>query len=242
MMGRRVFGRGVVALVVGGMALALSGCSIQSETYRYRLTVEVDTPEGVKTGSSVIEVQVSETGKDALVTPEASGINSKYKGEAVAVDLGDGRYLFALLRGESYTGEASRIAAAAFNPPRYGNEVDYNYLERIRDMKNMDGVAEVPRDAWPMLVSFGDLADPTSVELVDLDDLPASFGEGVSLRRITVQMTDDPVTTGIEKRLGWLNSYRDLHFDGTSTVSEDLTTADLRAHLTAGSFSTEFAQ
>lgn len=27
--------------------------------YRYRLTIEVETPEGVKTGSSVIEVQQS---------------------------------------------------------------------------------------------------------------------------------------------------------------------------------------
>ncbi|MGB7418161.1 MAG: hypothetical protein WA918_03180, partial [Erythrobacter sp.] len=32
----------------------------------------------------------------------------------------------------------------------------------------------------------------------------ATFGEGTSLKRITVKLTDDPVTTGIDERLGWL--------------------------------------
>ncbi len=40
-------------------ALSVSACFAKDATpdYRYRLTVEVDTPDGVKTGSSVIEVQ-----------------------------------------------------------------------------------------------------------------------------------------------------------------------------------------
>jgi hypothetical protein len=59
-----------------------------------------------------------------------------------------------------------------------------------------------------MLVTFGDLADPTSVARVDPDDLASTFGEGVRLRRITVELTDDLVTTGIEKRLGWLPNVR----------------------------------
>ena len=66
-----------------------------------------------------------------------------------------------------------------------------------------------------MLVTFGDLNDPTSVERVDPDDLAATFGEGVSLKRITVQITDDPVTTGIEKRLVWLSKYPEPSLDPT---------------------------
>ena len=93
-----------------------------------------------------------------------------------------------------------------------------------------------------MLVTFGDLDDPTSVSRVDPDDLAASFGEEVTLRRITVQMTDDRVTTGIEKRLPWLDQFRRRHFDGSSVAVEDLTTDDLRARFSSGSFSTEFAR
>jgi len=65
-----------------------------------------------------------------------------------------------------------------------------------------------------MMVTFGDLADPTSVAEVDPDYLAATFGEGVKLKRVTVELTDDPVTTGIEARLGWLPGYYDKMLDG----------------------------
>ena len=43
------------------LALFTTACSAEDAApdYRYRLTVEVDTPEGLKTGSSVIEVDQS---------------------------------------------------------------------------------------------------------------------------------------------------------------------------------------
>lgn len=83
----------------------------------------------------------------------------------------------------------------------------------------IEGERELPRhwppfagglrlSAYPMLVTFTDLSDPTSVAEVDPDDLAATFGKGVRLKRITVQITDDPVTTGIEERLGWLGNER----------------------------------
>lgn len=181
-------------------ALALTACNpfAGSETFRYRLTVEVETPEGLKTGSSVIEVSVTQTGKNSLATPEARGIRFKQRGEAVAVDLPGGRTLFALLD------RADGIAQAALNPPRYRHDVEYGYVKSIRDMKDIEAAGLVPRAAYPMLVTFTDIADPASVERVDPGDLAASFGPGVSLKRITVEVTDEPVTTGIEKRLGWL--------------------------------------
>ena len=40
--------------------------------------------------------------------------------------------------------------------------------------------------------------DPKSVKPVDPDDLAAAFGEGVSLKDITVEITDDPVTWGMD--------------------------------------------
>lgn len=48
-------------LLVVPLALALAGCFSPDTTpdYRYRLTVEVETPEVLKTGSSVIEVEQS---------------------------------------------------------------------------------------------------------------------------------------------------------------------------------------
>jgi hypothetical protein len=62
-------------------------------------------------------------------------------------------------------------------------------------------------DNYPQLVHFRDVRDPKSVAAVDPAHLDAAFGPGVRLKRITVQVTGDPVTRGIEGRLGWLGAY-----------------------------------
>jgi hypothetical protein len=71
-----------------------------------------------------------------------------------------------------------------------------------------------------MMVTFGDLADPTSVAEVDPDDLAATFGEGVKLKRLTVELTDDPVTTGIEERLPSPTYRGFFNWDGKTNPNE----------------------
>jgi hypothetical protein len=87
-----------------------------------------------------------------------------------------------------------------------------------------------------MLVRFRDLADPTSVERVEADNLAASFGPGVRLKRITVQTTRDAVTTGIQRKLGWLTKYRNTTLSGDRI--ELMKNRSVSAHLSAGSFAT----
>jgi len=196
---RTLIASGTLALA----ALALTGCGNRSSTFRYRLTVEVDTPQGVKTGSSVIEVDLTDTGDGAWVLPDARGINAELRGEAVAVDLPGGQALFALLRTEQDGDAAVWFAHRAVNaPPQFDGE--YAGIRRTDYMKEHKLAGVLEGANRPMLVTFGDPADPTSVARVDPDDLAATFGNGVILRGITVQLTDDPVTSGIEERLGWL--------------------------------------
>ncbi len=201
------------------LALLLAACSAdETPTYRYRLTVEVDTPEGLRTGSSVIEVATRTVRPGS--NPSGIAVSFKVRGEAAAVDLGERGVLFALLKSEGTNEWAARIMMLL--SPKYAGE---GFIERFDNMHDLVGVIELPRtfprdghlrerSAYPMLVTFGDLADPTSVARVDPDDLAASFGEGVSLRRITVEMTDDPVTTGIEQWLGWLPDTYTTMLDG----------------------------
>jgi hypothetical protein len=222
-------------------------------TYRYRLTVEVDTPEGLKTGSSVIEVATSKGSKYAISSPSA--LSYKVRGEAVTVDLSAHGLLFALLRSD----ESSDWAAGAFEamaPSRPINEqmkIDDVYGEsRARALalkgpqvvprwrKPFRSASKQPRSGYPMLVRFGDIADRKTVAKVDPDNLAAFFGKGVKLRRITVERTEDAVTTGIAKRFKWWDNYRNKHFDGSSSSYEDLTSANIAARISSGSFSTEY--
>ncbi len=212
--------RAIAGLLALLGAVFASACGLLAEDktpdYRFRLTVEVETPEGLKTGSSVIEVRQS-MGRSTM-----GGFNEqifyKIRGEAVAVDLPDGQTLYALLRSSGGDVEwAARVI-----PILAPDAGDDNHLD---DVLLLEGKHELPRkwsprgrsderSAYPMMVTFGDEADPTSVTLVDPDDLAESFGEGVTLKRITAELTDDSVTTGIEERLGWLPNYYDKMLDG----------------------------
>ena len=145
---------------------------------------------------------------------DASGTSFTLKGRGVAVDLPGGRTLFALLRGASDTQDdpttyQTRLfyealnagAAASVAVPIDGLDV----MQARAAAKRAHGSLTLPEKLYPMLVAFADIADPKSVERVDPADLATAFGPGVRLAWITVEVTDDDVTTGIEKRLKWLD-------------------------------------
>ena len=93
MMARRM----VIGLLAAGATVVLGGCGLLSSSYnyRYRITIEVETPQGLRTGSAVQETLV---GKSNIDLGDLSGKRGmRTRGEAVAVDLPGGKVLFALL-------------------------------------------------------------------------------------------------------------------------------------------------
>lgn len=193
------------------------------------MTVEVQTPQGVKTGYAVREV-VSTRPPPLPALGESRGSTS-VRGEAVAVDLPDGQTLFALL-----TSEGGDVDYAAHVP---GKKLGF-----AKGSTRVEGPVTIwphpPvqqgtewRYAFPMLVRFKDIADPKSVERVDKANLAASFGTGYALRRITVEKTGEPVTVGIVKRLAWLSEFPEPRLDGDYKGS---TNPNLAEKLTHGAF------
>ena len=219
----------------------LSGCGVfgRDDVYRFRVTVEVQTPQGVRTGSSVWQIS-----PHVEAHPMAgSGVQLAFRGEAVAVDLPDGQTLFALMTGADGNGEyAQRMPGnALFSPlasdppgttPSGFRKSAELYPNAIRTVGLVNS-----GDALPMLVQFRDIRDPMSVEKVDPTNLAGKFGPGVALKRIVIETTDDPVTTGIEKRLGWLSDFamRKARLNGSTSVA--ISSNDLSDNLESGSFS-----
>ena len=221
----------LVSVSVGSVVMLTGGCSLLRShwRYRYRLTVEVDRNGESFRGSSVIEV-IRTKGYDRIL--------GTTRGEAVVVDIPDAGSLFLLLNGEP--GHADW----PYTMPHYAFQkqlgsvamVDPELLAKLEHMQGTKVVLE--RRYYPMLVTFTDITDPASVKLVDPTDLTASFGPGVELKRIAVEITDDPVTTGIEKRLGWLGDYYAKRLDGQRFGDG----TSLANDLSAGAFSTESKQ
>lgn len=228
-------------MVLLGMTAALAACGLLNGgySYRYRITVEVDTPEGMRSGSSVWETRQWE----GSGIPDRS-IRSAVKGEAVVVDLPGGS-MFALLRAQDMNvNYASNIVYShLLDHPDPGVQMSREadgFAGNMRAIAKVKPAFELYPDEYPLLVRFRDTKDPASVEKVDPADLAASFGPGARLRRITVAVTDDAVTTGIENRFAWWSEYRERHFNSSSTISESMKDTQLAAHLSTGDFSTEF--
>ena len=181
----------------------------------YRITIEVETPDGVKSNSGVWKHYVS------MKAYWFSGfLEGGDLGEAVFVDLGERGTLFAILAERNREGKPvwpsfDTLLRKSFGVRRVGNP-----RRDVYALSSLEGTADVPSKLIPFLVRFRDLNNPRSVEAVDPENLEASFGPGVSLKRVTVEMLSEwmwPLnlmfpaggskSQGIEKKLHWLGTY-----------------------------------
>lgn len=84
--------------IVSAFMVLLLGCAEPLPAYRYKITVEIDTPKGVPASPAVREVRSFNQG-EGFPGPEAGGVRKEIAGEAVALDLPNGETQFALLKG-----------------------------------------------------------------------------------------------------------------------------------------------
>jgi hypothetical protein len=206
---------------VAAMTLRLASCG-RTESYRYKLTVAVNTPDGVKKASSVVEVTFLE------VSIPGRGIMHKLNGEALYLDLGPGaRPLIALLTSQPHpkygkdlrwsrdAGPDDNLLSQLYGPTLPDLLDDVSRIARTR------GAHKIAPNDLPNLVTFADMKNPGSVVEVDPNNLRGTLGPGVSWNEITLESTDEPITTGIEKKLFWLPHYFtwNLRLDGSDLIT-----------------------
>ena len=214
------------AIAALGLPLLLAGCFGNRANFRYKLTLAVDTPEGVKTGFSVVEMDAWD------VSIPARGTMSRAKGEAVYVGLGEGARPIVAAMGP-YRPQKGGFRWGEGKPDidglllLYGEPAkrEETLIDRIRRLASMRGPRALTASELPDLVTFADINDPRSFLRVDPHDLPAALGRGVKWNSITIEITNEPLTTGIEKKLPWLNNLRTTLSGKTFTADEDIPSA-----------------
>ncbi|WP_339032479.1 hypothetical protein WI604_14570 [Bradyrhizobium symbiodeficiens] len=198
--------------LLGLLAVLVIGDQIRINRpgHKFRLTVEVATPDGIKTGSGIL-----------AVVPDRNynrGGRTTTRGEAVFVDLGQddakGRNLVALLAHRQGAkldfDDINYVALRAYGAAR-GSRVSFNDIQRQTGLVSLQG------DIVPVLVSFGDPRDPGTARLVAGDNAAAVLGEGYAIRGLAVEVVPngfwpidfggalgEPVTRGIDAKLPWL--------------------------------------
>lgn len=180
--------------------------------YRYRLHVEVQTPSGVRQGDAVHEISVR---REPIKLADGYTATVKLRGEAVAIDVGDGKLLFVLTRPEN--GEETIIPAvqSALDPDyRRGGAANFATASKLAKVSATQPVRLAETNSFeggtrpflPLFVTFADANDRSTIRKVDPRRLDAEFGPGVELKDITVAVTRSPVTERITDELPWLKS------------------------------------
>lgn len=241
----------VIAILVLGVAVWWK-VSFPSGSWRYKMTVTVETPEGIKTGSAVREIS-------AYSMPMFLGVNRDThikleKGEAVVVELGERGVLFATL------GSATDSVWTFFNafpsPCAEGavSRCSVKYYSSLKLGEN----AQLPARYYPMFAAFEDLNDPKTVKnvlemkscpdpetgipdnfrCIEKDRFEEIFGQGVRLRSVMVEITDQAFQPVVGQHLNWLSKVYGYQLDG-GKIQILGSKYPLANSLSAGSFSTE---
>jgi len=179
---------------------------INRPAHKYRLVVEVETPEGTKSASSVVAVHpdrsYSRRGQTRTV------------GDAVFVDLGSGKNLVALMAhvdNKLVLEDVNYVALRAYNEAA-GKRVSFNEMSRLT------GIVPVKGALMPVLVTFADPGNPATARAVAPDDAEAVLGKGYRLQGLTAEVVPngywpldfggvlgEAVSRGIQSKLPWLS-------------------------------------
>jgi hypothetical protein len=205
---------GILACLVI-LAVAFFRLNFYDVHVRYRLTVEVQDGGQIKTGSSVIDVSYN---IEPTWSPSHFNSFPVPVGYAPTVDLGEKGILFVTFSNATRTPEqrAERhrqvfclfddigcLPFAAYNKP--GGAADFPRKKAALDeLLRQSGPRDVPFIALPELIRFVNIDGQHRYVKLPPNDVATSFGPGVELKRVVVQLTDDAVTPMPEIWPQWL--------------------------------------
>lgn len=216
-----------VLLLVGPIVVVTYGHHYPRYSWKYKITVEIETPEGVKTGSAVR--QISNSAPSIFRFPE-SGNPADVRGEAVVVDLGERGKVFALLPDQSWK---NGIYQAFPTKAPSGKEGIAYYQKTLKVGMRGEWARYKPR-----FVMFKDPSDPKTITVLrgierwsdEAQEVTAEghfedvFGSGYKLGKITVEITDEAISRNIANLPNYdaefWKWYKSLRFNDLRRITE----------------------
>lgn len=204
-----------MAVTLAILAVGLIWWSFYDVHVRYRLTLEVQDGDELKTGASVIDVSYN---VEPSWSPSHYNSFPRTVGYAPTVDLGEKGLLFLTFSNATRTpaqrAERNKQVFCLFDDigclpfAAYhlsGGAADYARKKTaLDDLLRQTGPRDVPFVTLSQLIRFVDIDGQHKYVDLSPDDLAASFGPGVKLKRVVLELTNDPVTPRPEIWPQWL--------------------------------------
>lgn len=209
---------GLMVLAIVGIVYVLSG--FYSIHVRYRLTVEMQDGDQIKTGSSIIDVAYDQE-PDSISWSGPGGHVGPITGYAPTVDLGEKGLLFLTFENANRTPDQKRarnetlfcgmddiacLPFAAYDKPGT-NVVVRPFRQRAIELAELlrnSGPRDVPFAILPRFAWFSNRNDPQTHVEVSPFTVAATLGPGIDLKRVILDLTDDPVTPQPQTWPQWL--------------------------------------
>jgi hypothetical protein len=186
--------------------------------YRFKITLEVQTPSGIKSGSVVNEESYSFHLFDRNFMPSAGG--GVTKAEALFIDLGASKNLILTIhydptRQNTPTSMDMGAIGQGFCETNCLGEPFAFRNELSTAPKRGPFVVDITR--LPNAVTLTDVNDYKSMRHLQPEAIDAVLGPGYAIKSAQLEITDEPLTEKIEQQLPWLaEHFKDRgSFDGS---------------------------
>ena len=179
----------LILAVVAGLIMWQRSAATEDE-FSYRVEATFDENGTPIVGSNVVHIAVRRN----IPCIGMCGYTIVVQGQAIPVKFSNGKYVFVLLGVADHSFRAGNMPFQAFKalpPYRKISELPRNPLN-------------VPPAYLPTIIYFTDMSDPDSAVIANQDNLEALVRENVHLMNVSVKLTDDPVSTGIDQLLPWV--------------------------------------
>ncbi|QNA84958.1 hypothetical protein G4G27_13850 [Sphingomonas sp. So64.6b] len=220
---RKLAGLGVTLFVV--TYFLVGNRLLRNRHIRYELTIAIQTPEGVRRGSSIIQATIERS----VPFWGDNGIHHTVTGNAPMVELPDGRLVFALLGGSGNV-SLPELAAQDTNvipfisdwKRRKSTNQIWSRLKAKRPHINVDAATMRRRETpsagsrYPTIVVL-DPANAKPIRRIELANCEEMLGPGFSVTGLELRFVDTPPDTAFDPP--WLRT--------VSQALDDLRSSDL---------------
>ena len=180
----------LLCVLLASAAAFAMGDYIIPKTWNYKITIEVETPDGTKTGSAIRQNRV----RKELAGHLGQGVITYDNiGEAVVVDLEDKGILFYLF--ERYS---NNIVENAFPTDVKGHWNKAIYYSSLPSGK------KAIQTGWASFVYLPDIDNPEGMNRLDSADFEKTLGERFKLKAVTIEITDEEIDWKIDTLLNMI--------------------------------------